>query len=222
MFRLTVLYDNEACPGFTGSWGFSALIETGAEILLFDTGWDGTLLLRHMEKRGIDPACISKLVLSHQHWDHIGGLPEILRANPEITVYVPASFSENLKREIKRRAELVEVKEAIKISDRVWSTGELGDKIKEQSLVLGTENGFYVLTGCAHPGLDEIIDAAICHGKVIGILGGLHDSERFERLEEMELIAAGHCTAHKDKIKELFPSKFMETRAGLRLELTRY
>lgn len=222
MFRLTVLYDNEAFPGFTGSWGFSVLIETGAEILLFDTGWDGTLLLRNMEKTGIDPACISKLVLSHQHWDHIGGLPEILCANPEITVYVPASFSENLKKEIKKRAELIEVKEAIEISDNIWSTGELGNKIKEQSLVLNTETGSYILTGCAHPGIDDIVDSALCHGNIKGILGGLHDGESFERLGEMELIAAGHCTSHKDKIKELFPSKYMETRAGMCLELNRH
>jgi 7,8-dihydropterin-6-yl-methyl-4-(beta-D-ribofuranosyl)aminobenzene 5'-phosphate synthase len=222
MFRLTVLYDNEACPGFTGSWGFSALIETGTETLLFDTGWDGTLLLKHMEKTGIDPARVSKLILSHQHWDHIGGLPEILCANPGITVYVPVSFSENLKREIKKRTALIEVKEAVEISEGIWSTGELGDKIKEQSLVLNTGKASYVLTGCAHPGIDAIMDAALCHGKIKGIIGGLHDSDRFERLEEMELIAAGHCTAHKSKLKELFPAEYMETRAGLSLELTRY
>lgn len=217
-----MLYDNEACPGFTGSWGFSALIETGTENLLFDTGWDGTLLLEHMKKTGIDPACVSKLVLSHQHWDHIGGLPEILSANPGITVYVPVSFSENLKREIKKRAALIEVKGAVEISEGIWSTGELGNKIKEQSLVLNTGKGSYVLTGCAHPGIDAIMDAALCHGKIKGIIGGLHDSDRFERLEEMELIAAGHCTAHREKIKELFPAEYMETRAGLILELTRY
>jgi 7,8-dihydropterin-6-yl-methyl-4-(beta-D-ribofuranosyl)aminobenzene 5'-phosphate synthase len=219
MLRLTVLYDNEACPGLTGSWGFSALIETGKETLLFDTGWDGTLLLKNMEKIGIDPACIDKLVLSHQHWDHIGGLPEILCANPGLTVYVPASFSENLKREIKKRADLVEIKEAVEISNKIWSTGELGDKIKEQSLVLGTENGSYVLTGCAHPGIDAIMDAALFYGDIKGILGGLHDSERFERLKEMELIAAGHCTAHKEKIKGAFPSKYTETLAGMRFDL---
>lgn len=220
MLRLTVLYDNEAFPGFTGSWGFSALIETGTETLLFDTGWDGTLLLKNMEKIGVDSACVSKLVLSHQHWDHIGGLPEILCANSGIKVYVPASFSENLKREIRKRAELIEVKEAVEISDGIWSTGELGEKIKEQSLVLSTEKGSYVLTGCAHPGVDAILDAALCRGKIKGIIGGLHDSDRFERLEGMELIAAGHCTAHKKKIKEIFSSKYIETRSGLRLELT--
>lgn len=219
MLRVIILYDNEAVPGFTESWGFSALIETDRETILFDTGWDGSLLLNHMKKAGIDPACISKLILSHQHWDHIGGLPEVLRVNPEITVYVPSSFSKNLKKEIKKRAALVEVKGAVEVSDGVWSTGELGDKIKEQSLVLNTGKGSYVLTGCAHPGIDAIMDAALCHGKVKGILGGLHDSERFERLKEMDLVAAGHCTANKEKIKDIFPSKFIETRAGLCLEL---
>ncbi|AKB30399.1 7,8 dihydropteroate synthase (methanopterin) [Methanosarcina siciliae T4/M] len=219
MLRLTVLYDNEACPGFTGSWGFSALLETDRETLLFDTGWDGTLLLKHMEKIGIDPACISKLVLSHQHWDHIGGLPELLCANSRLTVYVPSSFSENLKKEIRKRADLVEIKETTEISEGIWSTGELGDKIKEQSLVLSTESGSYVLTGCAHPGIEAILDAALYCGKIKGILGGLHDSENFERLKEMELIAAGHCTVHKEKIRNAFPSKYTDTRAGMLFEL---
>ncbi|AKB17387.1 MULTISPECIES: MBL fold metallo-hydrolase [unclassified Methanosarcina] len=219
MLRLTILYDNEANPGFSGSWGFSALLETDRETILFDTGWDGTLLLKHMEKIGVDPASISKLVLSHQHWDHIGGLPEILHVNPGLTVYVPSSFSENLKREIKKKADLVEIKEAVEISNGIWSTGELGDKIKEQSLVLSTENGSYVLTGCAHPGIDVIMDAALCYGDIKGIIGGLHDGDRFDRLKEMELIAAGHCTVHKEKIKSAFPSKYMETRAGMLFEL---
>lgn len=219
MLRLTVLYDNEACPGFTGSWGFSALLETDREIILFDTGWDGTLLLKNMETIGIDPTCISKLVLSHQHWDHIGGLPELLSANPQLTVYVPSSFSENLKREIRKRADLVEIKKPAEISEGVWSTGELGDKIKEQSLVLSTESGSYVLTGCAHPGIEAIMDAALSFGRIKGILGGLHDCEKFERLKELELIAAGHCTAHKEKIRNTFPSKYRETRAGMRFEL---
>ncbi|WP_341536965.1 hypothetical protein [Methanosarcina barkeri] len=34
MFRLTVIYDNKASQGFTGSWGFAALIETSRETLL--------------------------------------------------------------------------------------------------------------------------------------------------------------------------------------------
>lgn len=219
MFQFTVTYDNEASQGFTGSWGFAAIIETNNEILLFDTGWDGILLLRNMKKLQIRPGHIKKLVLSHQHWDHIGGLPEILQANPEITVFVPASFSENLKREIRKRAFLIEVKGPVEISRDIWSTGELGDQIKEQALILNTENGSYVLTGCAHPGLAAILDSALVHGNVKGILGGLHDSEEFERLKGLKTIAVGHCTFHKEKIKEIFPSEFIDLKVGLRLDL---
>ncbi len=84
-----------------------------------------------MKKLNINPKDIIRLVLSHQHWDHIGGLPEILQANPELKVYVPASFSKNLKTEIEKRANLIEIKESVEISKGVRSTGELGDNIKE-------------------------------------------------------------------------------------------
>ncbi len=219
MFRLTVVYDNKGRQDFTGSWGFAVLIETNNETLLFDTGWDGTLLLENMKKLNIDPAHINKLIISHQHWDHIGGLPEILQVNPGLTVYVPLSFSENLKTEIKKRAALVEVKEPVEISLGVRTTGELGDNIKELALILDTGNGCYVLVGCAHPGLATILDAALCYGKIKGIFGGLHDSEEFERLRGLELIAAGHCTAHIKKIKQIFPSEFIDIEVGLRLNL---
>ena len=123
MFRLTVIYDNKASDDFTGSWGFAVLVETNSETLLFDTGWDGALLLKHMRRLNIDPKNIKTLVLSHHHWDHIGGLPDILQANPGLTVYVPASFSKNLKTEIEKRAALVEVKKSVEISNGVEAQG---------------------------------------------------------------------------------------------------
>jgi 7,8-dihydropterin-6-yl-methyl-4-(beta-D-ribofuranosyl)aminobenzene 5'-phosphate synthase len=219
MFKLTVIYDNKASQDLTGSWGFAVLVETNSETLLFDTGWDGLLLLEHMKKLNIDPASIRKLIISHQHWDHIGGLPEILQANPGLEVYIPASFSDNLKKEIEKRATLIEIKEPVEISQGIRSTGELGDKVKEQALVLDTGNGCYVLTGCAHPGIATILDTASHYGKVKGIIGGLHNNEEFERLRGMELIAAGHCTAHRKKIKEIFPVGFVEIEVGLRLDI---
>lgn len=219
MFRLTVIYDNVTNQDLAGSWGFAVLVETNHEAILFDTGWDGTLLLKNMKSLNIDPKNIKKLVLSHQHWDHIGGLPEILQTNPGLKVYVPASFSKNLKTEIGKRATLIEVKESVEISQGVWSTGELGDEIKEQALILDTGNGCYMLTGCAHPGLAIIMDNANVYGSIKGIFGGLHDSKEFERLTGLKIIAVGHCTVHKEKIKELFPLEFIEVKVGLRMDL---
>lgn len=219
MLRLTVIYDNVTNQDFAGSWGFSVLVETDHDAILFDTGWDGTLLLRNMKNLNIDPKNIKKLVLSHQHWDHMGGLPEILQTNPRLKVYVPASFSKNLKSEIRKRATLIEVKESVEISKGVRSTGELGDVIKEQALILDTGNGCYILTGCAHPGLAIIMDNANVYGNIEGIFGGLHDSKEFEILAGLKIIAAGHCTVHREKIKELFPSEFIEVKVGLRMDL---
>ena len=56
MFRLTIVYGNKASQDFTGSWGFATLIQTNYETLLFDTGWDGPLLLENLKKLKIEPA----------------------------------------------------------------------------------------------------------------------------------------------------------------------
>jgi 7,8-dihydropterin-6-yl-methyl-4-(beta-D-ribofuranosyl)aminobenzene 5'-phosphate synthase len=69
-----------------------------------------------------------------------------------------------LKAEIEKRATLIEIKESVEISKGVRSTGELGDKIKEQGLILDTGNGCYMLTGCAHPGLTIIMGNALVYG----------------------------------------------------------
>ncbi len=99
---------------------------------------------------------------------------------------MPASFSKNLKTEIENRDNLIGVKESIEISKGVRSTGELGDKIKEQALILDTKNGCYVLTGCAHLGLAIIMDNALVYGNIKGIVGGLPDSREFEILQSLK------------------------------------
>lgn len=213
--KLTVVYDNEAKKGLQSGWGFSCYIVAPDKNILFDTGWDGHLLLKNMGKLSISPQDIDILVLSHQHWDHIGGLPTLMDTNPNLEIYVPSGFSANLKKDMSSRCLLLhEVKGPQEICRGVCTTGELGKEIKEQSLVLDSGRGLYVVAGCAHPGLAEILDSASVFGDVAGIIGGLHDSREYDRLAKMQLVGAGHCTANKDGIREMYPDAFEDIFAG--------
>ena len=103
--RATVLYDNRARPGYAADWGFACLLE-GEEQVLFDTGQDPDLLAGNMDAAGIGPRGITKVVLSHDHHDHVGGLPFIVRRNPGVRVLLLPSFGRDT-RGMAARPELV-------------------------------------------------------------------------------------------------------------------
>ncbi len=72
--RITILCENTVQGmGLLGEHGFSALIETPARDILFDTG-QGYGLIHNSLRLGKDLRSVSKLVLSHGHLDHVGGL----------------------------------------------------------------------------------------------------------------------------------------------------
>jgi 7,8-dihydropterin-6-yl-methyl-4-(beta-D-ribofuranosyl)aminobenzene 5'-phosphate synthase len=212
--RVTIIYDNDVMEqGLEGDWGFSCLIEIqNVPQILFDTGASGSILLHNMRRLGLDPSAIGIIVISHAHWDHIGGLSDILEANKEAEIYVPAS----VRAEIPGR-KMTTVRGSIQICENVLTTGELGGI--EQSLALDTGKGMLVVVGCSHPGVGEIIDAASRLGKVYGIVGGFHGFRDFKRLNGLSLICPCHCTAYKLEIRGLFPEQCVECGAGLVLEL---
>lgn len=215
--KLKIVYDNEAKPGFEKGWGFSCIIELEDEKILFDTGWDGNVLLSNMRKFGIKPEEINRIVISHAHWDHLGGLPHVRRQGVE--VYVPHSFSKRLRDELASRFDLHEVKGAQKICEGVWTTGELKDGMEEQSLVLKTKKGLVVLVGCSHPGLRKIFSAASKFGKISGVVGGMHGFKEYTLLKKLDLVVPTHCTVNKRTIAELFPEAYVEGKAGLEIIL---
>jgi 7,8-dihydropterin-6-yl-methyl-4-(beta-D-ribofuranosyl)aminobenzene 5'-phosphate synthase len=77
--RITTLSENTARLGdFLGEWGLSVLVEMDETTVLFDAG-KGFSTAHNADSLGIDLSKIDKIVLSHGHYDHTGGLREVLR-----------------------------------------------------------------------------------------------------------------------------------------------
>ena len=165
-----------------------------------------------MDRLGIAPGEIGAIVISHSHSDHTGGLAALLEVNKHATIYFPASITTRIT-----GREVVSVSQPMHISSEVLSTGEL--KGVEQSLVVKTNRGIVLMTGCSHPGVGTILGAASSRGKIYGIIGGLHGFRDFSRLEGLSLICPCHCTQYKEDLEQRFPEQYLGCGAGLVLSL---
>ncbi len=214
MVKITIVYNNEAKTGLKSGWGFSSLIESDNKKILFDTGCEGAGLVYNLKQLGHNTGDIDIVVLSHQHWDHTGGLFNLLELNNDLEVFALKSFSEHMKQEIRKRAKLNEVVNEEKISSDIFTTGIIENNPDEQSLILKTSKGIVVVVGCSHPGVDKILDIAKKYGKIYAIIGGFHGFSNLDSLNDIEIIGACHCTQHIDEIRERFPKQFREIEAG--------
>lgn len=73
--KLITLIENElgSNPNLTCEFGFSIFIEDEDTNLIFDTGQSG-IFVENIKKLGIDTKKIDKLIISHNHFDHGGGV----------------------------------------------------------------------------------------------------------------------------------------------------
>lgn len=216
-WEIAIAYDSEGLQGFQTGWGFSAVVTKGRLRVLFDCGWDGHMLRHNLGRMGLSFADIDKVVISHAHWDHISGLTEVLsdpiRSEP-IEVFVPASFSENLKKEVSRRANLVEVDGPAEVAPGIMTTGQLGSDPSEQSLVVVDDGRGILVTGCAHPGIGVIMDRARGLARPSWLLGGLHGAKAEHLPDDLDRLVLCHCTKEKARILEAFPGKVSVGRVG--------
>jgi 7,8-dihydropterin-6-yl-methyl-4-(beta-D-ribofuranosyl)aminobenzene 5'-phosphate synthase len=219
--EIIIVYDNNPFDSrLETGWGFSCLVRLPKRTILFDTGGDSATLLYNMFQLQINPKEVEAVVLSHGHGDHVGGLGGFLELNSNVTVYLPRSFPQMFKDDVSYLgAKVEEVYQAGELMPGVYSTGELGGGIKEQSLIITTSQGLAIITGCAHPGVVPIIQRAkevVPDSKLYLALGGFHlggvspaEMESiiasFRRLG-VARVAPVHCSG--DQARQIFEQRY--------------
>ncbi|MGY5873074.1 MAG: MBL fold metallo-hydrolase [Candidatus Thorarchaeota archaeon] len=132
-----------------GEAGFAALVDVfyddmSSTRLLFDTGSSTPALVHNLKEMELDISTIDMIILSHGHWDHVGGLKEILRLTGKKPVlYHPHAVAPKIFTpddgkerdvgtknyfsvdELKSSAEIIETTEPYLINDGIWTTGEV-------------------------------------------------------------------------------------------------
>ena len=220
--EIAILYDNYVSKeGLEADWGFSCIVKGTEKTILFDTGTKSEILFSNIEKLNLNPEDVEFIVISHNHGDHTGGLYSFLEKNNDVTVYLPVSAQDEYADRIKAtEARAVFVNDPVEICHDVYLTGEMGDQIKEQSLILNTDKGCVVITGCSHPGIVDIIKRAkeILNKNVRLVFGGFHllrksENEIREIIHQfkelgVEKVGATHCTG--DNVIEFFRKEYGE------------
>jgi 7,8-dihydropterin-6-yl-methyl-4-(beta-D-ribofuranosyl)aminobenzene 5'-phosphate synthase len=221
--RVTVMtvFDNYAVdPALTARWGFASVVISSSGTVLFDTGSEANVLLSNMERMGLAPGDVSKVVISHAHMDHLGGLAGFLEQIPNVTVYIPSSFPDAVRRDIRAaRAEYRDVDGPLEVAEGMHATGGLNGGLPEQALVIDTADGLVILTGCAHPGIVAIVQRAkeiVPDRPTTLVMGGFHlmsaSAAEIDRIirnfQQMgvERVAPSHCSG--DRARELFSRQY--------------
>ena len=197
--RITTLSENTAgMPGVVAEWGLSILVETDDLKVLLDTGL--SISVSHNAPRlGVDLAAVDKIVLSHGHYDHSGGLREVLAqtgkveviAHPDIFAAKFARYGEQARyvgipfsREaMEALASLTLSRGPVWITEEIVTTGEIpmateyeeidppllikeGEELApdplldDRALIIKTDDGLVVITGCAHRGIINTLNHA--------------------------------------------------------------
>lgn len=219
---ITVAYDNNPYDNrLRTAWGFSCVVKLEGKNILFDTGGDSPTLLSNMNQLKIDPRDVDVVVLSHIHGDHVGGLSGFLEKNSHLVVYLPKSFPQRFKNQvISYDARFEEVSKGRKLFDNIFTTGELGIWIKEQSLILNTTKGLVIITGCAHPGIVKIVEKSkqLVGGVPLLVMGGFHLGGT-SKMKIKKIIAdfkrlgvkqVGPCHCSGDRARSLFREAYGE------------
>ncbi len=143
--KITILVENTVGipSGLLAEWGLSMLLDFGDERILFDAGEQGNLI-SNAQILGHDLRLIDRVILSHGHYDHTGGLYKFLQYRGTIPVYAhPDLFTGHYGRRLEgqedryigvpyRQKQLESVgakfhwhSELLELSPGLWLSGEI-------------------------------------------------------------------------------------------------
>jgi 7,8-dihydropterin-6-yl-methyl-4-(beta-D-ribofuranosyl)aminobenzene 5'-phosphate synthase len=168
--RITILVENTArgCE-LLGEHGLSFLIELGDRKILFDTG-QSNAIIHNAEKLNVDLKKTDAILLSHGHYDHTGGLGDVLELARQVKVYAhPATFDPKFARNsdgsaryigmssktqqmVREQSELVLVEAPTEICDGLFLTGPVPQVTDFED----TGGPFFKDETCRQP--DDLID----------------------------------------------------------------
>jgi 7,8-dihydropterin-6-yl-methyl-4-(beta-D-ribofuranosyl)aminobenzene 5'-phosphate synthase len=230
---------------FVSEQGFSMLVQTEAEQrVLIDAGGSELVFLHNLKLLNLEPKDINAVVITHGHYDHVGGLVPLIEAgvpifaHPRTFVGKRYSTAGDVKTDITTpsavlaalpKAKLtltttpLDIFPGIKISGEVPRTNDFEQAINflreeegkmvedpvvdEQAVYIQTKKGLVIISGCAHPGIVNIVQhAKKTHpgSRVHMVLGGFHLSgTNLDRIRKtmdqlknfnVDRIAPMHCS----------------------------
>ena len=140
---ITTLVENTALgQGVRGEHGLAFWVETDSSRVLFDTGQTADVLFHNADCLGIDLSTTDAVVLSHGHYDHTGGLGELLKktGRPHLMLHPDALIQRYTRRadgstpeigicgglteaDLRQHAELIWTEQPTEVSDGLMATG---------------------------------------------------------------------------------------------------
>ena len=258
--KINVLSDKQALCGYGSEHGLSFLVEADKRVL-FDTGASDLFIRNAekmgIDIDSVDTVVLSHGHYDHGNglqWidgKQIVMHPDVFatrisgRSGRDISIAVS-------RQSVEKRNRIIESKEPLWISDNIAYLGEIqrilpfeqecstpfhfsdgsSDPVADDSaLAVKTANGLFVISGCAHAGICNIVEQArrvAQSDKVYGVIGGFHLSTVDQRLEQTitylknigcEIVMPSHCTSD-DAIAEFHKHFKGETvKTGMVIEL---
>lgn len=231
MVKVTILQDDRVC-GKTlvkCAHGLSLLVEYDDNYILFDAGLNQDILQYNVEKLNVDLEILDYVVISHPHVDHFGGLPYVGWVSPGTKVYVPYGCLTPIGRLAKQNDLIpVEVYDWTQILDGAYVSKSYNGPPWEHFMVLRSNRGLIVFTGCMHPGVSVLEEFIERFGEdLYCVVGGLHlQSAQIGYVEKtvdklfnvlnVNKVIPLHCTGGLfiDLVKGRYGDRIIETCCG--------